>query len=175
MEVQTPIYTLDRKDSIRTFHEIETPADAVADDGYLAVGFFNAPSNNTVVIFPSKDGMEVLYKADSFTANFLRAVLLILFRLIFLACLGILASTFLSFPVAILMCLTVFFTGTISTFCLESFEFLSKDLSSIYSYTVGPLVHLLPRFDKFSPAKFMVPARLLSWFLMSPPRGGGVD
>ncbi len=166
-EIKTPIYTIDRKDFIRTFHEIEVPADAVADDGYLAVGFLNAPLNKTVVIFPPEDGLEVLYKADTFNANFLRAVLLILFRLIFLACLGILASTFLSFPVAILMCLTVFFTGTISSFCLESFEFLSKDLSGVYSYTIGPIVQLLPRFDKFNPANFLTSARLLSWFLIA--------
>jgi len=166
-KVQTPIYTFDRKDLIRTFYEMEVPADAVAEDGYLAVGFFNVPLNNTVVIFPPKDGLEVLYKADTFTANFLRSVLLILFRLIFLACLGILASTFLSFPVAILLCLAVFFTGTISGFCLESFDFLSENLSSVYSYTVRPLVQLLPQFDKFSPAKFLVPARLLSWSLLA--------
>jgi hypothetical protein len=166
-KVQTPIYTSDRKDLIRTFYEIEVPADSVAEDGYLAVGFFNVPLNNTVVIFPPEDGLEVLYKADTFTANFLRAVLLILFRLIFLACLGILASTFLSFPVAILFCLAIFFTGTISGFCLESFDYLSRNLSSVYSYTVRPIVQLLPQFDKFSPAKFLVPARLLSWSLLA--------
>jgi hypothetical protein len=166
-KVQTPIYTSDRKDLIRTFYEIEVPADSVAEDGYLAVGFFNVPLNNTVVIFPPEDGLEVLYKADTFTANFLKAVLLILFRLIFLACLGILASTFLSFPVAILFCLAIFFTGTISGFCLESFDYLSRNLSSVYSYTVRPIVQLLPQFDKFSPAKFLVPARLLSWSLLA--------
>lgn len=166
-KVQTPIYTFDRKDLIRTFYEIEAPADAVAEDGYLAVGFFNVPLNDTVVIFPPKDGIEVLYKADTFTANFLRAVLLILFRLIFLACLGILASTFLSLPVAILLSLAIFFTGTISGFCLESFDFLSEDLSSVYSYTLRPIVQLLPQFDKFNPTKFLVPARLLSWSLLA--------
>jgi hypothetical protein len=166
-KIKTPIYTFERKDLIRTFHEIEVPADAVAEDGYLAVGFFNVPLNNTVVIFPPEDGLEVLYKADTFTANFLRAVLLILFRLIFLACLGILASTFLSFPVAILFCLAIFFTGTISGFCLESFDYLSKNLGSVYSYTIRPIVQLLPQFDKFSPTKFLVPARLLSWSLVA--------
>ena len=166
-KVQTPIYTFDRKDLIRTFYEIEVPADSVAEDGYLAVGFFNIPLNNTVVIFPPEDGLEVLYKADTFTANFLRAVLLILFRLIFLACLGILASTFLSFPVAVLLCLAVFFTATISGFCLESFDFLSGNLSSVYSYTLRPIVQLLPQFDKFSSTKFLVPARLLSWSLLA--------
>jgi hypothetical protein len=166
-KIKTPIYTFDRKDLIRTFYEIEVPADAVAEDGYLAVGFFNVPLNNTVVIFPPEDGLEVLYKADTFTANFLRAVLLILFRLIFLACLGILASTFLSFPVAVLLCLAIFFTGTISGFCLESFDYLSKNLSSVYSYTVRPIVQLLPQFDKISPTKFLVPARLLRWSLLA--------
>ncbi len=164
---QTPIYTFDRKDLIRTFHEIEVPGDAVAPDGYLAVGFFNIPLNNTVVMFPPGDKLAVLYKADSFTANFLRAVLLILFRLIFLACLGILASTFLSFPVAILFCLVIFFTGTISGFCLESFDYLSENISGIYHYTVRPLIRLLPQFDKFNPTKFLVPAKLLSWPLLA--------
>jgi len=170
-KVQTPIYTFDRKDLIRTFYEIEVPADAVAEDGYLAVGFLNVPLNDTVVIFPPKDGLEVLYKADSFTANFLRAVLLILFRLIFLACLGILASTFLSFPVAILFCLTIFFTANFSGFCLESFDFLSQNISGLYSYTIRPIVQLLPQFDKFNPAKFLLSARLLSWSLLAKVAG----
>ncbi len=161
--LETPIYTFDRKDLIRTFHEIEVPADAVADDNYLAVGFLNVPLNNTVVIFPPKDGLEVLYKADSFTANFARGVLLILFRLIFLASLGILAATFLSFPVAILFCLVIFLTGTINGFIMESFDYMSENISQLYTYTIRPIVQLLPQFDKFSPAKFLVPARLLSW------------
>jgi len=164
---ETPIHEFDRRDLIRTFHEIEVPADAVAEDGYLAVRFLNVPLNNTVVIFPLEDGLEVLYKADTFTANFLRAGSLILFRLIFLACLGILASTFLSFPVAILLCLVIFFTATISGFCLESFDFLSENLSSMYSYTLRPIIQLLPQFDKFNPTKFLVPARLLSWSLLA--------
>ncbi|RKY25247.1 MAG: hypothetical protein DRP62_01725, partial [Planctomycetota bacterium] len=143
-KIETPIYRFDRKDPARTFCEIEVPADAVAKDGYLAVRFLNVPLNSTVVIFPPKDGLEVLYKADTFTANFIRAVFLILFRLIFLAVLGILASTFLSFPVAILLCLVIFFTGSISGFILESFSFLGEGISGFYSYTVEPIIKLLP-------------------------------
>jgi len=166
-EIETPIYTFQRKDLIRTFYEIEVPADAVAEDGYLAVGFLNVPLNNTVVIFPLEDGLKLLYKADTFTGNFLRAVLLILFRLIFLACLGILVSTFLSFPVAVLLCLVVFFTATISGFILESFDLLSENIGSVYSYTIRPVIALLPQFDKFNPTKFLVSAQLLSWPLLA--------
>ena len=165
--IETPIYDRQHKHSIRTFHEIEIPAEVVAADGYLAVAFQNLPLNNTVVIFPPQDGLELLYKADTFTANFIRAVSLIFFRLFFLACLGILTATFLSFPVALLLCLVVFFTGTISGFLIESFDYLSDNLSAVYSYTVRPIIQLLPQFDKFNPTKFLVPARLLSWFLLA--------
>jgi hypothetical protein len=165
-KIETRIYSFERKDAIRTFQEIEVPADAVAQDGYLAVGFLNVPLNDTVVIFPLEDGLEVLYKADTFTANFLRAALLILAHLIFLACLGILASSFLSFPVAILLCLVFFVTASVSGFVLESFNFLSEDLSSVYFYTLKPIITFLPQFDKVNPAKFLVPGRLLSWSLV---------
>jgi len=168
---ETSIYDFDRKDSIGTFHEIEAPADAVAKDGYLAIGFLNVPLNNTVVIFPLEDGLEVLYKADTFTSNFIRAVLLILFRLIFLACLGILASTFLSFPVAILLCLVIFFTASFSGFVIDSFDYLSENLSSLYSYTLRPVIALLPQFDKFSPTKHLLSARLLGWSLLAEAAG----
>ncbi|MCJ7728671.1 MAG: hypothetical protein MUO27_02145, partial [Sedimentisphaerales bacterium] len=163
---ETPIYDFARKDLIRTFHEIRVPADAVAKDGYLAVAFFNVPQNDTTVIFPPNEGLEVLYKADIFSANYIRAVLLILLRVVFLAALGILAASFLSFPVAMMLCLAVFFTANISGFILESFESLSENVSGVYQYTVRPVIYLLPQFDKISPTKFLVPARLLSWSLL---------
>ncbi len=159
-----------RKDPIRTFREMEVPANLIADDGYLAIRFLNVPLNDTTVIFPP-DGLEVLYKAGTFTTNFIRAVLLILFRLIFLASLSLLAASFLSFPVAVLFSLCIFITATFSGFCLESFDFLGSNLSWFYSYTVRPIILLLPQFDKFSPTKFLVPARLLSWSLLAEAAG----
>jgi hypothetical protein len=158
----TPFYDNILKHSIQTFHEIEFPASVVPEDGNLAIAFMNVNLNRTSITFPP-DGLEVLYKADTFTANFMRAAILILFRMIFLACLGILASTFLSFPVAILLCLVLFSTATISGFVIESFDSLSANLSMVYSYSIKWMIRLLPQFDKFNPTKFLVPARLLSW------------
>jgi len=162
-ETATPVFRATRKDAARKFQEIEVPGSAVTADGYLAVGFINPPLNETVVIFPLDDGLEVLYKADTFTGNFIRAAILILLRLIFLACLGSLAGSFLSFPVAILFCLVIFLTGTVSGFVMESFGLLSQNIGVIYTYTVKGLVQLLPQFDKHNPTTFLVPARLISW------------
>ncbi len=158
-----PLYPVRRKDPVRKFREIEVPADAAAEDGYLAVAFLNDPMNTTSIIFPLEDGLEVLYKADTFTGNFVRGVLLILFRLVFLACLGIFTASFLSFPVAILVCAVVFLTATVSGFVIESFDYLGGNAAMVYSYTVKLLVRLLPRFDEYNPSKYLVPAELLSW------------
>lgn len=166
-QVATPIYrTYPRRDPIRKFREIEVPADAVAKDGYLAVAFMNPPLNGTAVLFPIEDGLEVLYKADSFLGNYVRAALLILFRLVYLACLGVLAASFLSFPVAMLFCLVLFATGAASGALIESFGYMSENASRIYSYTIQNLMHLLPRFDSYNPTQYLIPARLISWRLI---------
>ncbi len=162
-EMKTPIYVFDRKDLIRTFHEIVVHADAVASDGYLAVVFQNIPINDTVVIFPLEEGLEVLYKARSFTLNFILAALVIAARLIFLAAFGISVSTWLSFPVAILTCLVIYFTGSMSGFVFESLDFFTESWGRFFNYTLRPVVKLLPQFDQFNPTENMVYARMLSW------------
>jgi hypothetical protein len=164
--IETPLYSLERKDLIRTFREFAVPADAVAGDGYLALAFLNDPLNDTVVIFPLEDGLELLYKADTFTANFIRAVLLIFVRLVFLAALAVFAGSFLSFPVAILLCLSVFTMANMSGYIGESYHVVGAQPSGLYSYCLKPLIMLLPEFDQVSPSKFLVPARLLSWSLL---------
>jgi len=164
-ESQTPVYDQVHVHSVGTFHEIEVPANVIPENGHMALAFMNGSRDNTIVIFPP-DGLEVLYKADTFTANFIRAAIMILFRLVFLATLGVLASTFLSFPVAILFCLVIFLTASFSGFVTESFDYISANATAIYSYTLKWMIKLLPQFDDFNPTKFLVPARLLSWSLL---------
>lgn len=159
---KTPVYVEDFRNLAETYYEIEIPSEVIPDSGKLSVVFYNYPSNNTVVTFP-KGGMEVLFKAESFTSNFIKAVFLILSRIVFLACMGILASTFLSFPVAILLCLMLFVTASFSAFFLESFDYLSQNVGVLYSYTLKWMIKILPQFDKYNPTKFLVPARLVSW------------
>jgi hypothetical protein len=164
--VVTPIYSVDRKDLIRTSREFQVPGDCVAGDGYVAVAFMNVPLNDTVVIFPIKDGIELLYKADSFAANFARAVLLVFIRLVFLAALSVFAGSFLSFPVAILFCLAIFTMGNMSGFVNESFEFLGDNVNKIYYYSLKPIINLLPEFDQNNPVQFLLPAKIISWSLL---------
>lgn len=164
--VETPLYQLDRTDTPRTAHEFQVPCDAVAKDGYLGLAFLNVPLNPMIVIFPVGEGIEVLYKADTFTANFFRSILLVFFQLVFLAALAIFAGSFLSFPVAILLCLSIFTVANMSGFIGESFDFPTSKIAWIYNYTFKPLIGMLPEFDRYNVSKFLVPARLLSWSLL---------
>lgn len=161
LELKNPIYVLERSDAISVVHEFEVPANAITDDGYLAVVLKNPIQNQTTLI---PEEVKVLFKAGTFGGNFARAALMILARLIFLAALGVSVSTWLSFPVAILVCLTVFLTGTVNGFIVESIGGLGQGASIIYGLTIKPLLWLLPRFDgEFNPTRFMVAANLLEW------------
>ena len=166
--MQTPIYTIPRKDIVYSLHEFEVPADAVAADGYLAVVFYNQPINGTTVIFPIEDGFEALYKAGSFGNNFLRVIAVIFVRLVFLAVLGVSLSVWLGFPVAILCSFSIFFMGIINGFVVGSFGYLGQDMKVFYQYVVKPLVWLLPKFDEnYNISKYIIDARLIkSGFLV---------
>ena len=163
-KMQTPIYTVPRKDVIGSLHEFKVPADAVAGDGYLAVVFYNEPTNDTTVMFPLEDGFEVLYKVGGFSGNFIRAVLVIFARLVFLACLGVSLSTWVGFPVAILCSFMVFFMGVINGFVVQSFDYLGQNMAIFYKYTVKPCVWLLPKFDgSYNVNRYIIDARLVRY------------
>lgn len=160
--MKTPIFAVPRKDVSKTVREFQVPAQAVAEDGYLAVVFYNEPENNSTIIFTEEDGLEVLYKAGNFTENFIRAVLVIFSRLIFFAVLGVSLTTWLGFPVAILFCFVVFFTGVINGFITNSFDFIGENLAMIYKFTIKPVIWLLPKFDENQNInKYIVDAKLI--------------
>ena len=160
-ERKTEIYEVPpRRDKTRTMYEFEVPADCVAEDGRVAVIFRNPYVNNTTVM--PKD-IKLLYRSGSFEGNYIRAVLLVLTRLIFLAALGVSLSTWLSFPVAIFICIVFFFVGTFYGFIFESFGTLSLNTNVVYSFTIKPLLWLIPKFDgDHNPSQFITFAKLLN-------------
>ena len=60
--------------------------------------FVNA--NNTPLLFPVEDGMEVLFPEGGFALNFARGLGIIFCWMALLAAVGLMAASFLSFPVA---------------------------------------------------------------------------
>jgi hypothetical protein len=99
-----------------TFHEFEVPA-YYDERGVLTVTFGNA--NNTALLFPLEDGMEVLYRQGGFGLNYARGLGIVFCWMALLATLGLAAASFLSFPVAAFASLALLTlalsSGTIAT------------------------------------------------------------
>ena len=81
-----------------TFHEFQIPPDLFDAQGILTVAFVN--QNNTALLFPLNESMEVLYPQGGFALNFVRGLLIIWFWMGMVAALGLMAASYLSFPVA---------------------------------------------------------------------------
>src|SRR5664279_1298110 len=98
-----------------TFHEFEIPAN-LDDKGVLTVAFANA--NNTALLFPLEDGLEVLYPQGGFGLNYMRGLGIIFCWMALLATLGLASASLLSFPVAAFLSLGILTlalsSGTIS-------------------------------------------------------------
>lgn len=164
-QFNTPIYGFERSASVRDVHEFTVTAKVVAEDGHVTIGFYNAPDYNfSTVIFSE---LELLYKVGSFGMNFSRVVMLIAIRLIFLAALGVSLSTWLSFPVAILCSLAVFFAGLVNGFFLDAINSLGAVMGLVYQFTIKWFLYIIPRFDgPYSPAGYIVSGEILPWLFL---------
>jgi hypothetical protein len=100
-----------------TFHEIQIQPNLFDEKGVLTIAFENR--NDTALIFPLEDGLEVLYREGGFGLNFARGLAIIWCWLALLASLGLAASSLLSFPVAAFFSLSLLVvalsSGTLST------------------------------------------------------------
>jgi len=81
-----------------TFHEFQIPPNLFDDKGVLTILFVNP--NDTSLLFPLGEGMEVLYPEGGFALNFVRGLGIIFCWMAVLAALGLTAASFLTFPVA---------------------------------------------------------------------------
>ena len=99
-----------------TFHEFTIPPNLFDDKGTLTITFDNR--NQTALLFPLEDGMEVLYPDGGFAPNFARGLGIIFCWMALLTAIGLMAASFLSFPVAtffaLAMLLVVFSSGTLA-------------------------------------------------------------
>ena len=104
-------WTVSRESGASAFHVTQTntpgvtyafrsPATAAAGSGNLIVAYENLSASPIIVSFDPEDGLKLYSYSGSFESNLARALLAILFRLAFLAALGVTAGSLFSMPVA---------------------------------------------------------------------------
>lgn len=157
-----------------TFHEFQIPAGLFDDNGVLTITFANL--NNTVLLFPVEDCMEVLYPEGGFGLNFVRGLGIILCWMALLAAIGLASASFLSFPVAAFLCvgiLTMVFSSgtmagvvedrTINNNAGASNTLIVSALDKVLVPVFAGAVKIINLASGFSPIDALSTGRAISW------------
>ncbi|MBN1513508.1 MAG: ABC transporter permease [Phycisphaerae bacterium] len=183
-------YQMLRRDAHDRFHTFSVPAGTVAEDHTLRIYFLNYvlsadqqpilvdldhPYEQVrpfVIRLEPTTPVEVMFGVGSFEGNLVRVLALILFKLMFLAALGLAASTVFSFPVAILVSLTVYVLAEFRGFIGESIQYLGAEgLEGMFQAGFGLILRVIlfviPNFPSFDAVNTFVDGRnvTLMWVL----------
>jgi ABC-type transport system involved in multi-copper enzyme maturation permease subunit len=152
------------------------PARLIDDEGKLVLTIRNehpADAGRTLMtslVFSHVDGMQLLYEAGGFGTNFVRGMLGVLVKLSFLAMLGLMAATFLGFPVACLLALLVLLIANLSPYVVEALQFYISDsdqgavrvFKKVTSAISLFLAQLLKEYAEIDPKTLVVNGRMYS-------------
>lgn len=163
-------------------HTIILSPDKINDDGTLRFELFNGtfaldqqnavrfvPNTNSITM--PADGLEISYQVGTFRANFLRVQAVQWVKLAFLAMLAVCASTFLSFPVACLVAVGVFFIAESSGWVAHALPGWGTtdtqgkfDLFRWVTYHfAGTVSSAFKIYNDLKPTERLADGRLLSW------------
>lgn len=165
-----------RKDPSDRYSTVPIPADCVNDEGILRLEIHNLDPAVPLVLEGTEGGMELLYGLGGFGWNLFRGLVLVAFRLMLLAAIGLLMSSFLSFPVACMASLLVFFVAISFGFLQTAMDFGATDPGGIEPWgMIGPPVRalvagfmwLVPNLSRFNPIPTIVDGRVvtLMWII----------
>lgn len=165
---------------------ISVPASAIEPDGTLVIRISNwrynpnagpgeprfTPGPGSISFDP--DGLELLYKVGDFGPNLLRAQLVNLLKLSFLAMLAATLSSFLSFPVACLVVFTVFAAGSLGPYLATSIDeyrirtdsSFIKDIEAAIRGIASATEFMVRSFGQARASGPLVEGRLVSWDLV---------
>ncbi len=175
---EIPAWPIQRTDPKDQATSIMVGSEGIAADGTLTLIYVNDPRTRTAVKLDPAD-VTVLQAVATFEGSFLRANLLILIRLAFLAAAGVLFAGFLSFPVACLSCMILLLIAVMSNFILEATALSPRaaDPSAFdyYShYLVRGMFKLLPQLPlASSPADALVDGTNIGWAAVATEAGTG--
>ncbi|MCK4601804.1 MAG: hypothetical protein KAU28_05025, partial [Phycisphaerae bacterium] len=113
------------------------------------------------------EDISVLFRAGGFEANFARGAALILIQLAYVAALGVLAGSFLTFPVGCLMVFTLLPFSVFRQYLTEAVQPTPAGKLDWYIWpgrvVVRALASLLPDLEGSSPGEWLVDGMYIAW------------
>jgi hypothetical protein len=157
-----------------TVHEFQIPPNLFDTNGVLTIMAVNP--NDTALLFPLEDGVEVLYPEGGFAMNFVRGLGIIFCWMALLAALGLAAASCLSFPVAaffsLAMLVVILSSGTLADAVESGTVVGGNEETGVMGHSGADLV-LIPMFkgilsvtrlvENFSPIDSLSTGRAITW------------
>ncbi len=147
-----------RSDSTKTTSSFMVDPRCVTDDGRLTVFYINRQPGTIIKIEPEE--IAVLQRVGGFEGNLIRAGLLILLKLMFLAAAAVLFGVFLSFPITCLSVMMIFTISMMSGFLHDATRLPQDADPSAFEYFSHYLVKgvftALPTFSTTSATDSLV-------------------
>lgn len=156
----------------------QVPSAAVYPSGDLEVHFFNGGDSNPMnpgetMSFPP-EGLQVFYAVGSYRINYVRVFGVLLLKLSFLAMIGVVCATFLSFSVASLVSFGTFLVAESSGYLIQSLQYYDMTdregniiLHKLLVKIIAEPISLAFRFySDLKPASNLVEGRLVGWWTL---------
>jgi hypothetical protein len=165
--------------SANTFHELRLEGGSrfLDESGQLIVNFENR--NDTALVFPLDEGLEVLYREGGFGLNFTRGLGIILCWLALLSAVGLAAASLLSFPVAaffsVSLLVVALSSGTLASVVSEGTVIgvdhegentSPKLLDTVLLPLFKGLLAVVRVVEMFSPVEALSSGRSITWGLL---------
>jgi hypothetical protein len=155
---------------IRKVHDFPIEAAKVSENGELYVTYKNISGPITVTYkLPTRlqkvHGIEALYVGGSFESNFLRGLLSMFLRLLFLGMLGVAAGGYLSLPVGLLLVLMVFIMGLSSGFLVEAINWqlaTTREMTSVSKI----IMLMFPQFGTYDPVPLIERGKMVEYSIL---------
>lgn len=170
-----------RRTGLGINHTIALSPEYISDEGGLHLIIYNgevvetaqgvgiAPNPSTLTFPPW--GLQVSYQAGGYQANFVRVMAVLWLKLGVLAMLAIWTSTFLSFSVASLVSLTIFFMAETAGFLTKSVELYSTTdhdgntvfLKVVIAWISTRVADIFSVYANLDPVGRIVDGQLMAW------------
>lgn len=159
----------DRQVALGSSQTLLFPKELIPEDGSILLGIENSAENEREISFPP-DGLEILYVAGGYEVNFLRIFIVMWIKLGFTAAVAIAAATFLSFPVACLVAMTVLIAAESAGFLGQSLEYYySASAEGLDPFAMAvrgiavPISKAFKLYAELKPTARLVDGRLVGW------------
>ncbi len=157
-----------------TFHEFQIGPDLFDENGVVTISFVNL--NDTSLLFPLEDGLEVLYPEGGFGLNYIRGLGIIFCWMALLAAIGLASASLLSFPVAAFFSVGLLgivlasgtmanavSEGTIANYNAEKGTKGSSPADVVVIPTFKAVLRLISLARDFSPVDSLSTGRSITW------------